>query len=345
MNSSSLRSAVILAAGKGTRFKSDRPKVLHRLCGRPMISYLLDRLNDFGIERPIVVVGEDDEEVQSDLRGYDLEFVRQPERLGTGHAVMSARSVLEGRSGTVIVLYGDTPFVTRQTMERLFSTLESTGADECLLTVELEDPTGYGRIVRDETGEICDIVEEKDATEEQSRIREINAGFACFRIESLLEHLAYLKNDNAAGEYYLTDLVRIIRSQNGRVTTVTLQGTAEIVGINDRIDLSEAEKRLRAEINRQWMGAGVTMLDPDSTRIDSQVSLGKDCIIYPGVILEGNTIVGDHCTLHAYVYLCDAVLESSVTIEHCSIVRKSRIPAGRRVGPHGCIDLQAPLDS
>jgi bifunctional UDP-N-acetylglucosamine pyrophosphorylase / glucosamine-1-phosphate N-acetyltransferase len=331
--SRNVRHAVILAAGQGTRFKSDKPKVLHEICGKPMITYLLDRLGELGVDRTWVIVGERAEEVRSALVEYPLEFQLQSPQLGTGHAVMTLLPVLGEISGSVLVLYGDTPLISVSVLEQLFKTLEATGADEVLLTAELDVPDGYGRILRDEAGQVVDIIEEKEASPDQKAIREINAGFACFRAESLARSLPLLSNDNRAGEYYLTDLVKIISSRGGKVEGLCSAGENEIFGINNRAELAAAETQMRRSINRRWMLEGVTFLDPERATVDAEVEIGVDTTVLVGAVIRGRTRIGRGCVIGTYTYLEDAVLGDNARVEHCAIVRGAHVEKGRTVPP------------
>lgn len=336
MNSSpsrKLRWALVLAAGKGTRFKSERAKVLHPLGGKPMAAHLLDRLPDAGVGGAWIVVGYQAEEVKRQLAGAHRHFVLQEPQLGTGHAVMAAAEALAKLSGSLLVAYGDTPLIRTETLKRLFERREREGAAAALLTCEVEDPRGYGRIVRDASGRFLDIVEERDATPEQKQIHEMNPGLYCFQVEDLLGALGELTDDNRQGEYYLTDIPRILRRQGERVLAVRSDDPGELRGINDRRQLAEAEVALRQIINRRWMEQGVSMLDPGSVLIDSEVRLGPDTTLYPGVILEGATTVGRGCTLRAYCHLVNAHLDEEVTVDHGSVIRDSRVEGGTTVGP------------
>jgi bifunctional UDP-N-acetylglucosamine pyrophosphorylase / glucosamine-1-phosphate N-acetyltransferase len=327
------RHAVILAAGKGTRFKSEKPKVLHEICGKPMITYLLDRLGELGVDRTWIVVGEGADQVRTALADYTVAFQLQSPQLGTGHAVMTLLPVLREMSGSVLVLYGDTPLISVPVLERLFAEIETSKADEVLLTAELDAPEGYGRILRNEDGGVIDIIEEKEASPDQKAITEINAGFACFRAESLTRCLPLLSNDNRAGEYYLTDLVRIISSRGGRVKGLRSTGQDEILGINNRAELAAAETRMRREINQRWMLDGVTLLDPERTVIDAGVEIGADTTILVGAVIRGKTRIGRGCSIGTYTYLEDAVLEDDARVDHCAIVRGGRLGKGRTAPP------------
>ncbi|HLU99767.1 MAG TPA: bifunctional UDP-N-acetylglucosamine diphosphorylase/glucosamine-1-phosphate N-acetyltransferase GlmU, partial [Acidobacteriota bacterium] len=336
------RYALILAAGKGTRFNSEKPKVLHELCGRPMILYLLDRLPELNVDRTFIITGHGASQVREALADYPVEFIHQEPQLGTGHAVMTALPQLQALTGSLLVLYGDTVLVSTAHLQRLFETLEAKDADHVLLTMKLQDPTGYGRILRDENGCIIDIVEEKEASHEQLEIREINPGFNCFRIEPLTKVLPELKPQNKAGEYYLTDLVRLFRQHNMKVETVSVATSGDELGINDRQQLARAEKKIRREINMRWMSHGVTMIDPEHTYIDYMVELDSDVVLYPGVILQGRTRVGKGSRIGAQSHLEDSTVGNHSMIDHSSVIRNSEIGSEAHVGPFahlrsGCV--------
>jgi bifunctional UDP-N-acetylglucosamine pyrophosphorylase/glucosamine-1-phosphate N-acetyltransferase len=327
------RHVIVLAAGLGTRLKSKRAKVLHRLCGKPLILHVLDKLKPLGAATTLVVIGHEAEAVKHLLEGEQVEFVLQEERLGTGHALLCAASQCEGLSGSLLVVYGDIPLIGSDTLAGMFDALEREDADEVVLTAEYEQPFGYGRIIRDSGGAAIDIVEEKDATPEQRAVREINTGIVCFNIPALLRGLPHLSPQNQAGEYYLTDMLRIIRRSGGKVVTTLSGNPDETWGVNTREELAAVEGRLRAELARKWMLAGVTILNPASVLIDPDVVIGSDTTIYPGVCLEGKTSIGEGCTIYGYCHLQDSVLGDNVVVDHCSVVRRSSIGAGTRVGP------------
>lgn len=336
------RYALILAAGKGTRFNSEKPKVLHELCGRPMILYLLDKLPDLAIDRTFIVTGHAASQVRDALSDYPVEFIHQEPQLGTGHAVLTALPHLTGLSGSLLVLYGDTVLVSTSHLQRLLETLETTDADQVLLTMELQDPTGYGRILRGENGEIIDIVEEREASEDQLQTHEINPGFNCFQLDSLADTLPELQPQNTAGEYYLTDIVKLFRERGLRVETVSVPTSGDELGINDRHQLARAEQKIRREINAAWMSRGVTMIDPDRTYIDYDVELDSDIVLYPGVILEGRTHVGKGSTIRANASLKNSIVGRNSIIDHASVIRDSQVGSEARVGPFahlrgGCV--------
>lgn len=339
------RYALVLAAGKSERFKSRRAKVLHSLCGKPILRHVLDTLRELDIKKTIVVIGQDADLVRETFSGDGIEFVEQKEQLGTGHAVQMAAPLLEGSKGNALVLCGDAPLVRASTLGKLCELVEDRGAAVSLLTADLEEPGGYGRIVRDTAGDFIDVVEEKDADEEQKRITEINAGFYCFRISTLQQSLPELQNRNQAGEYYLTDLPRIIASRGETVRALLSDWPEETFGINDRLQFANAAERLRTRVIRRWLREGVTMHDPSSVFIDSTVELSADVVLFPGVILEGATRIGSGSIIRAYSHLKDALLGEDVLIDHGSVVRESRIGSGTSVGPFAHIRQNAVLGS
>ncbi len=239
------RYAIILAAGKSTRFKSATPKVTYPLCGKPIISHVLDKLENLNIEKTFVVVGPESQSVKDAVASYPVAFVVQEEPLGTGHAVMAAAPLLQDVSGSLLVLCGDSPLIRTETLRQLLETREVEDADQVVLTATLEDPQGYGRIIRDQQGNAVDIVEEKDARPEQQAIREVNTGFHCFKISSILEELSHLSPANAAQEYYLTDLLRIFCDRGKKVVTLATDDPDETRGINDLEQLARAERALK----------------------------------------------------------------------------------------------------
>lgn len=345
----SLRHAIVLAAGKGTRFKSSRSKVVHPLCGRPLLMHILEKLHQIGVQRTFLVIGGEDEQVRQVAKqapaSLGIEFVVQAEQLGTGHAVQMAAPRLEGLGGSVLVVYADTPLIRPSSLQRLVVLVEEKGADQALLTALLEDPSGYGRIVRDQQGKAQATVEEKDATAEQRKICEINSGFYCFKTESLLLSLGRLNNRNRAGEYYITDLLQIMREQGMKVETWTSPQPSETWGINDRLQLAAAESLLRREIADMWMSEGVSMLDPSSVLIDATVEIGPDATLYPGVILEGRTRIGRGAVIHACCHLRDAEIGPDAVVDHCSVIRSSRVGAAARVGPFAHIRADSRIGS
>ncbi|MZP29289.1 bifunctional UDP-N-acetylglucosamine diphosphorylase/glucosamine-1-phosphate N-acetyltransferase GlmU [Heliobacterium undosum] len=325
------RTAVVLAAGKGTRMKSRQPKVLHEVAGQPMICHVLDALTDCDVEQPVVVIGHGGEAVRQRL-GNRARYAWQQEQLGTGHAVMMARPEVPEEVETVMVLCGDTPLLTGATLSALWETHEQSGAMGTVLTAVINDPKGYGRILRDDAGHVTAIVEEKDADEKQKAIREINAGTYCFDRAALFAALDAITPANAQGEYYLTDVLAIFRQRGGVVVAHTLQDEREILGINSRVQLAEAESVLQDRMRRKWMDAGVTLIDPPSVFFHSKAAVGADTIIYPQTIIEGETVIGEGCRLGPATRICDSRIGDNVVIQN-SVVLDSRIGDDCAVGP------------
>ncbi|GAX88668.1 bifunctional UDP-N-acetylglucosamine diphosphorylase/glucosamine-1-phosphate N-acetyltransferase GlmU [Effusibacillus lacus] len=323
--------AVVLAAGQGTRMKSRRHKVLHPVCGKPMIRHILDALQTAGITRPIVVIGSLGEQVQAAL-GDDVEFVWQKEQLGTGHAVMQVAPLLESGAGITLVCTGDTPLITADTFKNLIELHQQKGAAVTVLSGLLDNPFGYGRIIRGDDGSVLRIVEEKDASAEEKAVREINSGTYCFDTPSLLEALKHLTNDNAQGEYYLTDCIDILRRQGRKVAAYCATDADEIMGVNDRIQLAVVEQLLREKIRRDHMRNGVTLLDPSSVYIDTDVKIGADTVIYPGTFLTGFTEIGSGCEIGPNTQIQNCTLgDGSVVIQ--SVLIDSTFGAGVNIGP------------
>jgi len=305
---------VVLAAGKGTRMKSKLPKVLHRVCGKPMLRHVLDAAKAAGARRNIVVVGFGGEEVEQAI-GDQAEFVTQAEQLGTGHAVLQAKELLSGEKGTLMVLCGDTPLLTGNLLKKLYQAHEESGAKATVLTAIMPDAAGYGRIIRTADGSVEKIVEHKDATEEERKVREVNSGIYCFDTKALFEALAKVKNDNAQGEYYLPDVLEILRNGGEKIRAVAADDYEETLGINSRSQLAGAEKILRHRKNEELMAEGVTIMDPDTTFIDADVTIGQDTVIYPFTWIEGKTVIGENCVLGPSSRFQDMVIGNGVTAQ------------------------------
>lgn len=343
-------SAVILAAGQGTRMKSNLPKVLHLLLGKPMAWYALETARQVTGGKPVMVIGHGADQVRLVL-GAQAEYVLQEPQLGTGHAVMQAEQLLSGKSDLVLVTYADMPLLTRETLARLVEVAQSHTGPISMLTVTTSETRGFGRIVRDPIGHISGIVEEAQASPEQLGIHELNPGVYCFRASWLWTSLKRVKL-SPKGEYYLTDLVGLAVEDGHMVRTVALEEADEVIGINTRVHLAQAEALLRQRINRQWMLAGVTLIDPDSIYIEPEVILGQDTILWPGTFLHGNTRVGagcvigpntiirdtqvgDHCTLLASV-LEGALVEDHVEMgPYCHLRKGAHLCSGVHMGNFG----------
>ncbi len=334
-------SAVVLAAGAGTRMRSARPKPLHRLCGRPMILHVLDALAELSVDRVVVVVGHRAEWVTKTLvehapAGMAIEFVEQVEQRGTGDAMAVALTGLPdevgGEEGDVIVLPGDTPLLRPATLVELVRAHRRSDAAATLLTAVLEDPTGYGRVVRGRDDSVARVVEHGDATDEERAVCEVNTSMYVFKRSVLAPSLRRISPANAQGEYYLTDVVGVLYGAGHRVGSVVVADTMEVAGVNDRAQLAVAEAELRDRINERWMRRGVTMWDPQTTYIDADVRLGTDVVLLPGVILQGACTVGEHAELGPDVHLVDTTVGEGARIAS-SVCRRSVVGAEARIGP------------
>ena len=287
---------VILAAGKGTRMKSKLPKVLHKAGGKSMVQHVLDAARSAGAKRNIVVTGFGGEMVREAL-GNQAEFVEQKEQLGTGHAVQQTADLLAGENGTVMVLCGDTPLLTGALLKKLYDEHVAAGAKATVLTAIMPDATGYGRIIRLADGSVARIVEHKDATEAERQVQEVNSGIYCFAARELFDSLKQVNNDNAQGEYYLPDVLEILKKQGEKIWAVAADDYESTLGINSRLQLAGAEKILRRRKNEELMAEGVTIMDPSTTYIDCDVKVGHDTVIYPMTWLEGDTEIGEECEI------------------------------------------------
>jgi bifunctional UDP-N-acetylglucosamine pyrophosphorylase / glucosamine-1-phosphate N-acetyltransferase len=307
--------AIVLAAGQGKRMKSKLYKVLHPVCGKPMVGHVVDAVRQAECERVVVVVGHGADTVQAAL-GDSVEYALQAEQLGTGHAVLQAKHLLASEDGITVVIAGDTPLVSSATLQRLISLHESDGAAATVLTANMADPTGYGRVVRASDGSVLRIVEHKDCSPEEAAITEINTATYCFDNRKMFEALRGVTNDNAQGEYYLPDVIGILQRQGERVAACLLADPAEATGVNDRMALGEAERFMRRRINALHQANGVTLIDPETTYIETGVSIGPDTMIYPGTTLRGNTSIGSDCMIGPAADLSDTVVGSGSTIRH-----------------------------
>ena len=311
-------SALVLAAGKGTRMKSGLVKVMHPLAGQPMVHWPVEAAREVGASRVVLVVGHQAEAVREYFAGDEgIAFAVQEEQLGTGHAVACAASHLGGTGGAVLILCGDVPLIRPETLNGLLAHHEAREATVTVLTTQQEDPTGYGRVVKREGGRILRIVEEKDATEEEKDITEVNSGIYCVETEFLLDAVRNLKNDNAQGEYYLTDIIKTAVDHGGSCVAFSAGDAEEVMGVNDRVQLAAAAAVLRRRINEALMLAGATLIDPNATYIEKGVVVGPDTIIHPNVHISGATRIGARC-----------ILEPSVTIQGCTIGNDVTIKAG-----------------
>jgi bifunctional UDP-N-acetylglucosamine pyrophosphorylase/glucosamine-1-phosphate N-acetyltransferase len=327
--------AAILAAGEGKRMKSETPKVLHKVCGKEMVNHVIDIMRKAGMEDVNVIVGKGAEKVKEGTKTRNVSYSLQEVQLGTGHAVMSAKSFLNGKNGTVAIFTGDAPLIKEETVKKFISFHEEGSFKATILTSVIEEPAHYGRVIRNSQGEVEKIVEAKDCNPEETKVKEINAGMYCFDIEALLNSLDKLKNNNAQGEYYLTDVIGILKSEGFKVGAM-ITDFEETIGVNSRIELAETERILRNRINRKHMENGVTIIDPNSTYIGSDVEIGKDTIIYPGNVLEGKTVIMENCMLYPNSRIADSIIEANVDIQS-SVIVESRVGEGTTVGPFAYI--------
>ena len=334
---------VILAAGDSTRMRSDTPKVLHFLAGRPLIDYSVRLAETLSNKTPVVVVGRDADKVQ-DILGNRARYAHQTERRGTGHAVLQARPLLAGESQTTLVFYGDMPLVTEASMRILLdihARNASTGGVLSMLTFESTNARDFGRIVRNTAGDVQAIVEQVDCTPEQALLTELNPGLYCYRADWLWENLDRIPV-SSRGEYYLTDLVGIAVSQGHRVMALHVEDATEMLGINTRVHLAEAETIVRQRINRRWMEAGVTLLDPATTYIDDTVTLGRDTILHPATHLRGATCVGDRCEIGPNTTILDTTIGQNCVVRY-SVLEQAVVEDDVDVGPFAHLRMGAHL--
>lgn len=296
--------AVVLAAGKSTRMKSETPKVLHPVCGRMLIDYVLDAARAAGVEKIVVIVGHKADMVQNALQHHpDVVFAEQKEQNGTGHAVMMAEPHLKDHTGSVLILAGDTPLLQGSSLKALLDDQASEGAACVIGTADTASNQGLGRVVRDSKGRFECIVEEKDATEQQKQITEINTGCYAFETQLLLQSLSQLKPNNAQAEYYLTDCPRILMDSGHSVAASCSLTIEEAIGVNNRLQLAEVHRHIQDDIQHQMMVSGVTIVDPRQTTIDAAVSIGKDSVVKPGCIIEGDVTIGENCVIGPNLHL------------------------------------------
>jgi bifunctional UDP-N-acetylglucosamine pyrophosphorylase/glucosamine-1-phosphate N-acetyltransferase len=339
---------LIMAAGLGTRMKSNRAKVLHEMGGAPLIAYVVRAAQALEPRSIIVIVGHQAEEVERAALaevGELASFVVQEKQRGTGDAVESARSLLENSDSLVLVLSGDVPMIRVETLQRLIEHHNNTGAACSILSVRLENPTGYGRIVRDESGAFRKIVEQRDATEEERQVREINSGIYCFEAKELYRALRKVEPKNDQGEYYLTDVAEIILASGGGVSVFVINDPREVSGVNTRAELAEFENLIRrSAIRRLMLESGVTFIDPSHAYISAEAQIGRDTIIYPNVTIEAKTVIGEGCVIRAGARITNSRLGDNVTVKDHSIIVDSQIESNCSVGPFAHLRMNALLE-
>jgi bifunctional UDP-N-acetylglucosamine pyrophosphorylase/glucosamine-1-phosphate N-acetyltransferase len=333
---------VVLAAGKGTRMKSALPKVLHRAGDLSLIEHVFRAAAAVSPGSITVIVGHQADAVREALPiRLGLGFALQEPQLGTGHALLQAEPALRGRTGTVVLLSGDVPLLRGATLETLVRTHVGRGAAATVLTATVDDPHGYGRIVRDPDGGIAAIVEHRDANDDQRRIAEINSGIYAFDLAPLFEALRSIAASNAQGEYYLPDLVSIYRARGLPVETVVADDAREILGVNSRKELAEVTAILRTRRNDELLASGVTIVDPATAFIGPDVTVASDTVIHPGVYLEGRTRIGSRCVIHSGVRIVDSVIDDDVVINNFCVITESHVARGARLGPFAHIRPQS----
>src|SRR5580658_9455737 len=325
---------VILAAGLGTRMKSKRAKVLHRAGGLALIEHVVAASSAIApADHVTVVVGHQAEQVRALLAPLGVRFVEQTEQKGTGHALLACRESLASKAGLVVVLYGDCPLLGPATLSELVRRQTSGNAAATLITTRLQDPSGYGRIIFGEQGQVRAIVEQKDATPEQLSIPYINSGIYCFQANLLWRHLLEIRPDNSAHEYYLTDIVAILNRAGHSVAAMEVENPAELLGINDRVELAAVDRIFRERKVRELMLAGVTIEKPETVTIDAAVRIGADSIVEPFAQVLGNTTIGEDCLIGACAIVGDSTLAANIEIAPFTHIVDSRIEAGAHIGP------------
>jgi len=339
---------LVMAAGLGTRMKSKRAKVLHELAGRPLIAHVVRTAQSLDPETILVIVGHQAEEVEQAALaevGELASFVVQEKQRGTGDAVESARARFEATDSLLLVLSGDVPLIRAETLSRLIEHHRATGAACSILGVRLENPTGYGRIIRDEQGNFQKIVEQKDATEEERKVREINSGIYCFEAADLFRALKRIEPKNEQGEYYLTDVAEIILSSGRKVEVFTHSDPREVSGINTRAELAEFENLFRRNaIRRLMIEGGVTFIDPSHAYISPEAEIGRDSIIYPDVMIEGKSVIGESCVVRSGTRITNSRLGDNVTVKDHSIIVDSEVASNCSIGPFAHLRMNATLE-
>ena len=323
---------IVLAAGKGTRMKSKLYNVLHPVCGKAMVEHVVDAAKAVEPEKIVTVVGHGAEDVEKVLAGK-ADFALQEEQLGTGHAVMQAADQLAGLEGATLVATGDTPLFTGETFKKLFAYHEEEGNAATVLTAEAPNPFGYGRIIRDDQGNVLRIVEQKDGNPEELKVKEINTGIFCFDNQKLFEALKQIGNDNSQGEYYLTDVLEILRKAGQKVGAYKMPDFSESLGVNDRIALAEATRLMQRRINEQHMRNGVTFIDPTTAYIDADVVIGNDTVIEGGVTIKGHTVIGSDCLISSGSRIINSKIGNGVTVTS-STIEESVMEDNTDIGPN-----------
>jgi bifunctional UDP-N-acetylglucosamine pyrophosphorylase / glucosamine-1-phosphate N-acetyltransferase len=324
---------VVLAAGKGTRLKSNLPKVLHYLAGKPLIEHVLEAARPLNPQDTCVVIGYQADQVRRALSHLPVQFIVQEPQLGTGHALQTARSFWESQPEELMVLSGDVPLISTETLRKLLDTHVHLGSSATLLSARLENAAGYGRVIREADGSVAKIVEERDATTAERAVQEINTGIYCFTIPALRGVIDELTTANSQKEYYLTDCIGLLKANRHQVTAMICEDPTEVSGVNSRLELSELEGLVRRRKLQQLMHDGVSLIDPAHTYVEPGVQVGSDTVLYPNVFLEKDSVIGRGCQIYPNVRISASVLEDRVTVFDSCLVSESHICAGTQVGP------------
>lgn len=322
--------AIVMAAGKGTRMKSETSKVMHLAHGKPIVSRIIAALNQLEVEENILILGHKKEQIL-EYFGDNISYVLQEEQLGTGHAVMQTEKKLKEYKGDVLILNGDIPLLRARTLKEMYELYLEKNVDGIVLTANFENPFSYGRILKNNE-KVIGIVEEKDANEEQKKIKEVNAGVYIFKSEDLLYALSKIDNKNEKGEYYLTDIIKILSGIDKKIISYSLKDSMEIQGVNSKVELALVSKELRDRKNTELMENGVILIDPTTTYIDDEVKIGRDTVIYPNVVIQGNTEIGENTEILSNTRIIDSKIYSNVRIES-SVIEESIVEDGVTIGP------------
>lgn len=327
--------ALILAAGEGKRMKSKKSKLTHRICGKAMIEWVYNAVTGAGIRDTVVVAGQRADQVMDCMQDR-VNYIMQHDQFGTGHAVMQAEQHFRNYEGMVFVMYGDTPLITKDTILKTIEEHIQKKNIVTIVTAEFENPVGYGRITRDGSGNVLGIVEHRDASDAEREIREINSGMYLFSAKDLFDALKNINNKNDQGEFYLTDVIAVMKEKGLKIGTSKMKNPEEVLGVNDRVQLYQASEIIRKKILKRHMIDGVTIMNPESTFIDDEVEIGIDTTIYPGVILEGRTRIGEDCTVGPDARLINAVVGNNTDISN-SVISDSTIGNETTIGPFAYI--------
>lgn len=334
MDQKSKLTVIVLAAGKGTRMKSDKAKVLHEVFSSPMVHHVLNAIAPLNPEQTITIIGHQREKVLAALKSFSTITVTQEEQLGTGHAVLVAESAVSTASDSVMILCGDTPLIRPETLQEMYEVHLSTNSTLTLMTTVLDNPTNYGRIITDSNGQVKGIVEQKDATPEQLKICEINAGIYCVEKSFLFESLKKVGTDNSQGEVYLTDIVEMAVTSDEKVEKYSTPFSQDVLGVNSRVELSQAHTELMIRRNTEIMLEGVTIQSPNSVCISPDSTIGRDCLLMSGVHIQGYTVIGENCILNPGVIVTDCKIGNNVKIGAYSVLYGQEIPDNSIISPY-----------